>query len=78
MVAKEPVEFAVQGPAEVTDQEPATEQQEPTVEPVTIMHLPYKSGQSLNQRMGEVCALDVSQTGTIQVLLWWDVSCFKR
>jgi hypothetical protein len=33
VVAKEPVEVAVQGPAEVTGQEPATEQQEPTVEP---------------------------------------------
>ena len=39
---------------------------------------PYKSGQSWNQRMGEVCVLGVSQTGTIQVLLRWDVSCFKR
>jgi hypothetical protein len=39
---------------------------------------PYKSGQSWNQRMGEVCVLGVSQTDTIQVLLRWDVSCFKR
>jgi len=39
---------------------------------------PYKSGQGWNQRMGEVCVLGVSQTGTIQVPLRWDVSCFKR
>ena len=39
---------------------------------------PYKSGQSWNQRMGELCVLGVSQTGTVQVPLRWDVSCFKR
>ena len=39
---------------------------------------PYNSGQSWNARLGDVCVLGVSQTGTVQALLRWDVSCFKR